>query len=484
MLSITSSKTTLLAIGIAFALSGSATAEQFRLSTTGGLGDNSFYTEDPAVAFNTDRSEFLAVWDANEVSGQAPYEREKEIFGRRISSDTGLPLGPQFRLTNFGPDGDVSQRAGNPAVAYNPDLDQYLLVFSAFDSVESEIYGLLLDGTGNPLGDEFRLSDMGPDLDGTWSAFSPDVVYNPNSQEYYAVWGGSDDVGGRVPGEYEIYGQRVTNNGLETGQNDIRISDMGPVGDSDFDAVSPSLAYDAVFDRYVVVWSANDDQGALTEDEFEIYLQLLHSSQGVPLLSPQWRISAVGGLGVSGVAARQPEVAINSAASEYLVLWRTCQALWGECRLTTQRIDAITSQEVGSDDHEVSPVYVSDPPSLTYLPSADQYLAASVVLDDGPPAGIGSEIFGFRLSAEGSLVGSPVRQSTMGIGTGGSYEAEWPALAVDYESGAVLFLWAGDHNEGGQVDDEYEIFGSFVGLQIFADGLESGDFSAWSAVSN
>lgn len=44
---------------------------------------------------------------------------ESEIFGRRVNAANGAKIGEDTRLSDMGPDGNVTYDAENPAVAYN-----------------------------------------------------------------------------------------------------------------------------------------------------------------------------------------------------------------------------------------------------------------------------------------------------------------------------------------------------------------------------
>ena len=43
--------------------------------------------------------------------------------------------------------------------------------------------------------------------------------------------------------EFEIFGQRLTAAGAGAGANDFRVSDMGPDGNPNYEAFTPSVAY-------------------------------------------------------------------------------------------------------------------------------------------------------------------------------------------------------------------------------------------------
>ncbi|MCP4590710.1 MAG: hypothetical protein GY842_08195, partial [bacterium] len=74
---------------------------------------------------------------------------------------------------------------------------------------------------------DVRLSDMGQG-NPNYTARYPAVAYNSDDDEYLVVWGGDHNTDGLVDNEREIFGQRVDAvTGAEIGA-DIRLSDMGP----------------------------------------------------------------------------------------------------------------------------------------------------------------------------------------------------------------------------------------------------------------
>ena len=65
----------------------------------------------------------------------------------------------------MGTDGNAAFDGIDPAIAYNPQANQSLVVWAGDETTdgEQEIYGRLIDAAGNPEGAEFRISQMGPD---------------------------------------------------------------------------------------------------------------------------------------------------------------------------------------------------------------------------------------------------------------------------------------------------------------------------------
>jgi hypothetical protein len=158
----------------------------------------------------------------------------------------------------MGPDGNPGFAAAAAAIAYNPQANQYLVVWAGADTTvaEDEIWGQLVDAAGSLLGANFRISDLGPDADLNYRATRPAVTFNSQANEYLVVWAGADNTAPLVAGENEIFGQRLTPAGAEIGANDFRISDMGPNGNINFDAGTPDLTYNPQANEYLVVWRA------------------------------------------------------------------------------------------------------------------------------------------------------------------------------------------------------------------------------------
>jgi hypothetical protein len=175
-------------------------------------GDENYDAYPPAVAYNSMDNEYLVVWYGDDTGGLA--NNEYEIFGQRVNAATGAEIGTDFRLSDMGPEGNPNYSARSPAVAYNSAGNEYLVVWCGDDdtgalvSHEYEIFGQRVSAAGTELGaNDFRLSDMGPDGDANYDAYSPALAYSSADNEYLVVWSGDDDTGSLVDEEYEIFGQ-------------------------------------------------------------------------------------------------------------------------------------------------------------------------------------------------------------------------------------------------------------------------------------
>src|SRR3954453_19610650 len=113
---------------------------------------------------------------------------------------------PQVRLTHFGPDGDLTQQAGFPAVAFNSQANQYLLVYQAGPTGDTDhwpIYGQLIDAAGNPVGGQITVSL--PTANRICNYEPPNVAYSERLNEFLVTW----NEGTAATCDDSIYAQRI-----------------------------------------------------------------------------------------------------------------------------------------------------------------------------------------------------------------------------------------------------------------------------------
>ncbi|MBZ0110817.1 MAG: hypothetical protein K8J08_00005, partial [Thermoanaerobaculia bacterium] len=150
----------LLAMGLAFSFLGGAGTRPAEGQTTmqriSDMGDSmstDYEATTPEIAYNSNRDEYLVVWSGDDNVGSLA-DGEYEIFGQRLDG-SGVPFGNNdFRISEAGPDGSTFYRAEAPAVAFNPDRDEYLVVWVGDDddlgpgNDNYEVFGQFLDADG------------------------------------------------------------------------------------------------------------------------------------------------------------------------------------------------------------------------------------------------------------------------------------------------------------------------------------------------
>jgi hypothetical protein len=483
-----------------------AGADGSGLDAPGEIGDNDFRISDmgpnlsdayeatlPDVAHNSANNRFLVVW-MGDNNTPPQVNDEYEIWGQRINAATGAAVwSNDFRISQAGPDGDVGWAAEEPAAAYNPTDNQYLVVWSGSDDAdgcvagEQEIWGQRVDGaTRFLIGDSIRISHAGGTGITTYSAWQPDVVYNGVSGEYLVVWSGEDSNDGMVDYEYEIFLQRIdAATGVEIG-GDERISDAGGLGDSSYGAFGPKVAFNSFDNQYLVVWYGKDDLPGIVERE--IWGQRL-SATGAEIGANDFRISDMGPDGDTAFEPFLPEVAYNSVDNEYLVVWSGDDVTDNEREIWGQRLSA-DGIEIGVNDFRISDmgpdgavVFGTSEPAVAYDATFNTYLVAWRGDDD--LVGVNeNEIFGQYLDAAtgAEIGGNDVRLSDMGPDGSTDFNVEYPSVAYNSTDNQYLVVWSGDTLEPLTLaDEEFEIFGQRVLAGVlFSDHFETGDLLAWT----
>ena len=128
---------------------------------------NWYHEKNPAVAYNNQRQEYLVVWNG---SDDLPY-----IYGQRVSRNGDL-IGSAFL---------ISQTAGavsHADVAYNPDRNEYLVVYQSEDT-NSGIFGMRINANGGAVHEE-RIIAYDPDFSHRY----PAVAYSPDTDNYLVTW--------------------------------------------------------------------------------------------------------------------------------------------------------------------------------------------------------------------------------------------------------------------------------------------------------
>jgi hypothetical protein len=380
-----------------------------RVTVVGTEGDNSRGATNEAIAYNPRRDEYLVVYRADAL----PTVNELEIFGRLVSP-TGDPAGQSFRISNVGPDGVIQAAPVDAAVAYNASNNQYLVAWSGDGSgvdEEREIFAQRVGPTGEQLGGDFRISTTGPVNDPARDAVDPTVAYNSRTGGYLVAWEADPFTNDN---EREIFAQRLSATGGEQG-GDTRVSNVGADGDAGRDGTDAAIAYNSIENQYLVAFRANN---LATSGEYEIYARRL--SAGAAQLGGEFRVSTVGIDGDTSHGVEDPSTAYNPRDSQYLVAWEADgTAIDNKYEIFAQRLSS-SGSELGPDTRISFTGALDDPDqtsigpaAIGFSPTGSEYLLAWV--GDGTDASgepdTKEEIFAQRVSRFGRPLDGNVRIS-------------------------------------------------------------------------
>lgn len=426
---------------------------------------DSQHNQIPAVMSVTGSESVIEIANADLVDAVYPVTIDPEIGAN------------DFRISFTGPDGDLGFGANNATVAHCVTDDPatypggiYLVVWTASNSSKEEVYAQRVNGaTGALIGSEIRVSFMGvPNTDINYGGSSPDVV--ASATEFFVVWQGDDNSGSLVNDEYEIYGQRISATSGSLVGSRIRISNTNTDGLPAFDAANPAVAYNATSNRYLVAWYSDH----VSDNQFEIYSQGLEANG--TLVGSSVRISTMGPDPNTLYDAFNPDVAWNSTSNQYLIAWHgDIDAIGdGQNEVFIRRVDGsmanhgntIGSMVLISDmGPSGSTLYTATDVAIAYNVTNNNYLVVWRGDDDTAPlVNDEFEIFGQFVSNTGTVssIHTFFRISFMGTDGFQNFGASAPAIAYNPNLSQFIVTWHGDHNVGGLVDNEFEIFGQLI----------------------
>jgi hypothetical protein len=263
--------------------------------------------ETEAIAYSPASHEYLVVWKAFS---------DGRVFAQRLTPDA-LEIGPE---TIVG--GSAELVVDNAVdVAYDATNLEYMVVFTASPKTNSgneEVYAQRLNLSGAEIGlDDHRISEMGPEGDPNFDAAPPSIAWNSVQDQYLVGWHGNNGAP-LAKNEREVYGQLLAADGTEIGQDDFRISDMGPDGNAEYGAFRPSIAYDPYSNQYLLAWHGSEV--GLGPKEFEVWGQYL-AADGTQIGNNDFRISEVLPDGNADFSANRPALAFDPRACDYLVTY-------------------------------------------------------------------------------------------------------------------------------------------------------------------
>jgi cell division septation protein DedD len=237
----------------------------------------------PDVAFNAAREQllYLVVWEQETAVGN------HTIHGRRAQRD-GLILNPDIAVTAQ----DYSD--SNPAVAANPNLVEWLVVWQRYNGSDHDIIARRVDSSGNLVGSELVIAS------GNADQTAPDVAFDPSTGLYLVVWEErawateNENIAGRWVSEYGS------------------LSPVIPISDDPRHEHDPAVAVNLTTHRYLVVWARQATDAA---NDYHLF--------GAMLIANRTTAPRVAQLaGEYSYPYGHPAIAYeNSSVSEFMLTW-------------------------------------------------------------------------------------------------------------------------------------------------------------------
>lgn len=233
----------------------------------------------PAVAYNSQRQEYLVVW------------QEAEIWAHRVRPD-GTFIGTAFRVSPSG-------QGSTPDVAYDSTNDAYLVVWR-FDR---NVQGQRISASGAPQGGVIDIA-MGSSQTPAFTYDQPAVDYASTAERYVVAFRYSTDSDGSTG----VLVQSVETNGALDGGH-LQVSQQSSV----LLPEQPDLAYLRSQNEFLVVW--HDLRGSDTD----IYGRRVRMTGGIGTQGAEFWI------GNSLENETDPAVAAIpiSGSGQYLVAWES-----------------------------------------------------------------------------------------------------------------------------------------------------------------
>ncbi|MBN1976980.1 MAG: hypothetical protein JW918_06225 [Anaerolineae bacterium] len=240
-----------------------------------------------AVAYNSVRDEYLVVWEDH-------YASEIAIYARRVGSD-GYEIGSAIQVAHYG-----TYTSCQPAVAYSPLHDKYLVVY-AQDSKPSLPPYTDYNIIGQPINGDGTKTELGFNIGAKFPIHQrrPAVAYNPTYDEFLVTWDEEQGTGGW----HDIWAQRVNAADWSFEPGPVCIANPS---DSRH-RYQPDVAYNAVRNEYLIAYTREDTDG-------DIFGKVVGAHLPDPLAVAETLIIYNYNL--------QGDVALAAGPDEYMAVWQ------------------------------------------------------------------------------------------------------------------------------------------------------------------
>jgi hypothetical protein len=240
-----------------------------------------------AVAYNTVHDEYLVVWYTQQD------EYTWDIWARRVHRNGTLD-------SWFNVDTWEAGKLFEPAVAYSPIHDEYLIVYTyQYTTTDYDIFARRINWDSP--GASSRIT-VDADFD---MQQHPSVAYNSQTDEYLVVY--EDET---TPPFTQVLARRVDASAGTVDPSPVTIA----TGASQY-RVTPAVAYNPERNNYLAVYSYQNPSIS------RCYIACKTASADLTAFSPEFQVGADVGCGYDPAVATGPD--------EYLVVWHTLDEVYG-----------------------------------------------------------------------------------------------------------------------------------------------------------
>ncbi|MEH3054554.1 MAG: hypothetical protein PGN13_11200 [Patulibacter minatonensis] len=338
------------------------------------------------------------------------------------------PIGAQAQVsTTIVNPGD--RPAGNPAAAYDPTNDRFLVVWASEHEKPGTgaIWGRFVLSNGAPNGLQFKIANSGTGADG-WPAFNARVAYSSKLKRFFVAF-----TGFWKDGDASIRYQWLDPQGRAIGG-------LGSLGPGYNAPHVPQVVPNDMRSGVSVFW-----QATLTDDPVNRVLGTTVTATGA---GPLKRITPANGTYALPAAAAGPGGEIGLAFS--VALGSATKGDLGVMRLTADLapIGGIArALPAGAN--------TTDRPSIAWNPVAAQWIVA---WPHGTRSGV--ELHATRFAPNLTQIGAPLAISQMGPANAPAYgTGPDSSVATDPITGQSAMFWSGDTVDATHADGQFEVWG-------------------------
>lgn len=184
-------------------------SNDFQISDMGADGVPHHGAYYPSIAFNRVENQYLTVWWGREDGGTW------QLYGQRLDGVTGLEIGSNdYRISDTAEVYDPFDLTALTSVVYNRNDNEFLCAWESLDPQSTyhsafEIFVKRISGaSGDTIGPDLQISDMGPGVNSQFVGEIPAVGFNRTNNSYLVVWQGTDSVD-FADIHPEIFGQQL-----------------------------------------------------------------------------------------------------------------------------------------------------------------------------------------------------------------------------------------------------------------------------------